>query len=293
MTPLLEIAVEPKWKADIQKLALVLSRLAAGDASLRIRIDPELGQAVIGGVSEQHLDGIVGQIRRDLAVNVGNPQVAYLETISKAGEIDYTHKKQSRGSGQYARVKLRCEPLPFGSGCQFANEVKDGSVPQQYVPGVAKGLKAAMENGVIAGFPVTDIKATLYDGAYHDVDSSALAFEIATRAAVREGLPKAEPKLLEPIMTVEISTPSEYLDEISRDLKTRRGEVSGTKSEGDRCLVSTVVPLANLFGYDKALSALTRDHATFTMKYSYYAAVPLSYDDDPFRPAGAVAMRVA
>ena len=206
--------------------------------------------------------------------------MAYRETISKKHEIDYTHKKQSGGSGQYARVKIRFEPLPPGSGYQFENEVIGGTVPKEYIPGVVKGLAASVDSGVIAGFPVTDFKATLYDGNYHDVDSSALAFEIAARAAFREGLPLAGPKLLEPVMKVEVVTPEDYMGDVIGDLNSRRGQVSGMDSRGNARVIAAMVPLANMFGYVNTLRSMSQGRAQFTMEFDHYEQVPNNVSDE-------------
>jgi elongation factor G len=233
-------------------------------------------------MGELHLEIIVDRMKREFKVeaNVGAPQVAYRETISRVYEEDYTHKKQSGGSGQYARVKIRFEPLPPGSGYQFENEVIGGSVPKEYIPGVQKGLASAIESGVIAGFPCTDLKATLFDGAYHDVDSSALAFEIASRAAFREGIPQAGPKLLEPIMKVEVVTPEEYMGDIIGDLNSRRGQVGGMDSRANARIISAMVPLANMFGYVNTLRSMSQGRAQFTMTFDHYEQVPSNVSDE-------------
>ena len=232
--PVIEIAVEPKSKADQERMAQALQRLAAEDPSFQVASDAESGQTVIKGMGELHLEILVDRMKREFKVeaNIGQPQVAYRETITQNHEIDYTHKKQTGGSGQFARVKFRFEPLEPGSGFEFENAVVGGSVPREYVPGVEKGLKAAIQTGALCGFPMTDFKATLFDGASHDVDSSVMAFEIATRAAFREGVSKAKPVLLEPVMRVEVVTPEEYMGDIIGDLNSRRGQVSGDGSAG-------------------------------------------------------------
>jgi len=280
--PVIELAVEPKSKPDVEKMGMALARLAAEDPSLRISTDHESGQTILKGMGELHLEIIVDRMRREFKVeaNVGAPQVAYRETISKKHEIDYTHKKQSGGSGQYARVKIRFEPLPPGSGYQFENEVIGGTVPKEYIPGVIKGLAASVDTGVIAGFPVTDFKATLYDGNYHDVDSSALAFEIAARAAFREGLPLAGPKLLEPIMKVEVVTPEDYMGDVIGDLNSRRGQIGGMDSRGNARVISAMVPLANMFGYVNTLRSMSQGRAQFTMEFDHYEQVPNNVSDE-------------
>ncbi len=280
--PVIEVAVEPNSKADVEKMGIALSRLAAEDPSFRVTSDQESGQTIIKGMGELHLEIIVDRMKREFKVeaNVGAPQVAYRETISRVYDVDYTHKKQSGGSGQYARVKIRFEPLPPGSGYVFENEVIGGSVPREYIPGVQKGLAASIGNGVIAGFPVTDFKATLHDGAYHDVDSSALAFEIAARAAFREGIPHASPKLLEPIMKVEVVTPEDYMGDIIGDLNSRRGQVGGMDSRGNARVISAMVPLANMFGYVNTLRSMSQGRSQFTMEFHHYEQVPNNVSDE-------------
>jgi elongation factor G len=261
---------------------VALMRLADEDPSFRVASDPESGQTVIKGMGELHLEIIVDRMRREFKVeaNVGAPQVAYRETITRMVEQDYTHKKQSGGSGQYARVKIRFEPLPAGSGFEFENAVVGGSVPREYVPGVEKGLKAARESGVLAGFPMIDFKATLFDGAYHDVDSSALAFEIAARACYREGIEKARPVLLEPIMRVEVVTPETYMGDVIGDLNSRRGQIQGMDSRGNARVVNAMVPLANMFGYVNNLRSMSQGRATYTMHFDHYAQVPQAVADE-------------
>jgi len=280
--PVIEVAVEPKSKPDVEKMGMALSRLAAEDPSLRISTDQESGQTILKGMGELHLEIIVDRMRREFKVeaNVGAPQVAYRETISRVFEEDYTHKKQSGGSGQYARVKIRFEPLPPGSGYQFENEVIGGTVPKEYIPGVVKGLAASINNGVIAGFPCTDLKATLYDGNYHDVDSSALAFEIAARAAFREGIPQAGPKLLEPIMSVEVVTPDEYLGDIIGDLNSRRGQIGNMDTRGNARVITAMVPLANMFGYVNTLRSMSQGRSQFSMTFDHYEQVPNNVSDE-------------
>ncbi|HBO59145.1 MAG TPA: elongation factor G, partial [Alphaproteobacteria bacterium] len=265
--PVIEVAVEPKTKADVEKMGLALNRLAMEDPSFRVASDAESGQTIIKGMGELHLEIIVDRLKREFKVdaNVGAPQVAYRETISQTYEIDYTHKKQSGGSGQFARVKIRFEPLKPGEGYVFENTVVGGNVPKEYIPGVEKGLKAALETGVIAGFPCTDFKATLFDGAYHDVDSSTMAFEIAARAAFREGIAKAKPKLLEPIMKVEIVTPEDYMGDIIGDLNSRRGQVSGMDQRGNARVIDATVPLSSMFGYVNTLRSMSQGRAQYSM----------------------------
>lgn len=280
--PVIEVAVEPKTKADQEKMGLALARLASEDPSFRVASDIESGQTIIKGMGELHLDIIVDRMRREFKVeaNVGAPQVAYRETITKKAEVDYTHKKQSGGAGQFARIKLRFEPVEAGEGYSFTNAIVGGSVPKEYIPGVEKGLLQAGETGVIAGFPMIDYKITLFDGAYHDVDSSVLAFEIAARAAFREGVPKADPKLLEPIMKVEVVTPEEYMGDIIGDLNSRRGQVSGMDQRGNARVVDAFVPLAAMFGYVNTLRSMSQGRAQFTMQFDHYEQVPQHVADE-------------
>ncbi len=274
--PVIEVAVEPKSKADQEKMGVALSRLAAEDPSFRVTSDHESGQTVIKGMGELHLDIIVDRMKREFKVeaNVGAPQVAYRESISKVHEVDYTHKKQSGGSGQYARVKMVFEPSEPGEGFVFESKIVGGNVPKEYIPGVEKGLSSAIETGVLAGFPVIDFKATLVDGAYHDVDSSVLAFEIAARAAFREGCKDAGPKLLEPIMDVEIVTPEEYMGDIIGDLNSRRGQVGEMEQRANARVISAKVPLANMFGYINTLRSMSQGRAQYSMQFANYAEVP-------------------
>jgi len=280
--PVIEVAVEPKSKADQEKMGLALARLAAEDPSFRVSTDQESGQTVIKGMGELHLEIIVDRMKREFKVeaNVGAPQVAYRETISKTYECDYTHKKQTGGSGQFARVKIRFEPGEKGSGFVFENKVIGGSVPKEYVPGVEKGIKSAMDNGVLAGFPLIDFKATLIDGAYHDVDSSVLAFEIASRAAFREGIAKAGPKLLEPMMRVEVVTPDDYMGDVIGDLNSRRGQVNGMDQRGNARVINAMVPLANMFGYVNTLRSMSQGRAQYTMHFDHYAEVPQNVSEE-------------
>jgi elongation factor G len=233
-------------------------------------------------MGELHLEILVDRMKREFKVeaNVGAPQVAYRETITKSIEYDYTHKKQSGGSGQFARVKIRFEPMPASSGYQFENDVVGGTVPKEYIPGVVKGLESAKDNGVLIGFPMIDFKATLYDGAYHDVDSSALAFEIAARACFREAIQKAGPVLLEPIMRVEVVTPEDYMGDVIGDLNSRRGQITGMDQRGNARVVDGTVPLANMFGYVNTLRSMSQGRAQFTMHFDHYAQVPQAVADE-------------
>jgi len=280
--PVIDIAVEPKSKADQEKMGLALQRLAAEDPSFRVRSDEESGQTIISGMGELHLDIIVDRMRREFKVeaNIGQPQVAYRETITRQAEVDYTHKKQSGGSGQFARVKLVIEPNEAGAGFSFESKIVGGSVPKEYVPGVEKGIASVMGAGILAGFPIVDVKATLVDGAYHDVDSSVLAFEIAGRAGFREGLQKAGAKLLEPIMKVEVTTPDEYMGDVIGDLNSRRGQIQGTESRGVIQVVNAFVPLANMFGYVNSLRSMSQGRAQYTMVFDHYEQVPQAVADE-------------
>ncbi|MFC3087978.1 elongation factor G [Tabrizicola soli] len=274
--PVIEIAVEPKSKADQEKMGIALARLAAEDPSFRVETDLESGQTIMKGMGELHLDILVDRMRREFKVeaNIGAPQVAYRETISNAHEIDYTHKKQTGGTGQFARVKLQITPTEPGEGYSFESKIVGGAVPKEYIPGVEKGIKSVMDSGPLAGFPVIDFKVQLVDGAFHDVDSSVLAFEIASRAAMREGLKKAGAKLLEPIMKVEVVTPEEYTGGVIGDLTSRRGMVTGQDSRGNANVINAMVPLANMFGYINNLRSMTSGRAVFTMLFDHYDAVP-------------------
>ena len=280
--PVIEIAVEPKTKGDQEKMSNALQRLAQEDPSFRVSVDHESGQTVIKGMGELHLDIIVDRMRREFKVeaNIGAPQVAYRETISKAYDIDYTHKKQTGGSGQFARIKLRFEPLEPGGGYAFESAIVGGSVPKEYIPGVEKGLESSRDSGVIAGFPMIDFKVTLIDGAYHDVDSSVLAFEIAARAAFREGVPKCNPKLLEPVMKVEVVTPEEYMGDVIGDINSRRGQVSNMDQRGNARVVLAQVPLANMFGYINTLRSMTQGRAQYSMVFDHYEQVPQAVADE-------------
>ena len=274
--PVIEIAIEPKSKADQEKLGLALSKLAAEDPSFRVSTDQESGQTILKGMGELHLDIKVDILRRTYKVdaNIGAPQVAYRETITKKYEIDYTHKKQTGGTGQFARVKFIVEPNEVGKGYEFESKIVGGAVPKEYIPGVEKGLNSVMNSGPLAGFPVVDVKVELIDGAYHDVDSSALAFEIASRAAFREALQKGGAVLLEPIMKVECVTPEDYTGSVIGDLTGRRGQVQGQDMRGNAIVINAMVPLANMFGYVNTLRSMSQGRATFTMQFDHYEQVP-------------------
>ena len=280
--PVIEIAVEPKTKADQEKMSQGLARLAAEDPSFRVETDIESGQTIMKGMGELHLDILVDRLKREFKVeaNIGAPQVAYRETISHEAEIDYTHKKQSGGSGQFARVKMVLSPTEAGEGYSFESLIVGGSVPKEYIPGVEKGIQSVMDSGPLAGFPVIDFKVKLIDGAFHDVDSSVLAFEIAARAAMREGLKKAGAKLLEPIMKVEVVTPEEYTGGIIGDLTSRRGQVQGQETRGNAIVINAFVPLANMFGYINNLRSMSSGRAQFTMQFDHYEPVPQNISEE-------------
>jgi elongation factor G len=280
--PVIEIAVEPKTKADQEKMGVALGRLAQEDPSFRVSSDNESGQTIIKGMGELHLDIIVDRMKREFKVeaNIGAPQVAYRETISREAEIDYTHKKQTGGSGQFARVKIKFEPLQPGEGVHFESTITGGNVPKEYIPGVEKGIKMVAEGGILAGFPVIDFKATLYDGNYHDVDSSVMAFEIAGRSAFREAADKCKAKLLEPIMKVEVVTPDDYMGDVIGDLNSRRGQVQGTESRGVATTITAMVPLANMFGYVNNLRSMSQGRAQYSMVFDHYEQVPQAVSDE-------------
>ena len=280
--PVIEVAVEAKTKADQDKLSVALARLAEEDPSFRVTADLESGQTIIRGMGELHLDILVDRMRREFKVdaNVGQPQVAYRETIGRKATIDYIHKKQTGGAGQFARVKIVLEPMKPGEGFAFESKVAGGAVPREYIPAVEKGIEAARQAGIVAGFPVIDFKARLVDGASHDVDSSALAFEIAARAAFRDALKDAGPLLLEPVMKVEAVTPEDYLGDVIGDLKARRGQVGGMEPRGNAQVIRAMVPLATMFGYVNTLRSLTQGRAQFTMEFDHYDQVPRVVSDE-------------
>ena len=280
--PVIEIAVEPKTKADQEKMSQGLQRLAAEDPSFRVETDLESGQTIMKGMGELHLDILVDRLKREFKVeaNVGAPQVAYRETISKAVEHSYTHKKQSGGSGQFAEVKLSIIPTEPGEGYSFESKIVGGSVPKEYIPGVEKGIQSVMDSGPLAGFPVIDFRVELLDGKFHDVDSSVLAFEIAARMCMREGMRKAGAKLLEPVMKVEVVTPEEYTGGIIGDLTSRRGQVSGQDTRGNAIAIDAFVPLANMFGYINTLRSMSSGRAQFTMQFDHYDSVPQNISEE-------------
>ncbi|HEX8483835.1 elongation factor G [Sphingomonas sp.] len=274
--PVIELSVEPKTKADQEKMGVALNRLAREDPSFRVSSDAESGQTIIKGMGELHLEILVDRMKREFKVeaNVGAPQVAYREYLAKKVDIDYTHKKQSGGSGQFGRVKLTVIPGERGTGFQFFDEVKGGNIPKEYIPSVEKGMRETAEGGSLIGFPIIDFEVHLYDGAYHDVDSSALAFEICARGAMREAAQKAGIKLLEPIMKVEVVTPEDYLGDVIGDMNSRRGAIQGTDSRGNAQTVEAMVPLANMFGYVNQLRSFTQGRAQYSMQFSHYDEVP-------------------
>jgi elongation factor G len=274
--PVIELAVEPKSKADQEKMSFALQRLAAEDPSFRVSSDVETGQTIIKGMGELHLEIIVDRMKREFKVeaNVGAPQVAYRETITKKVEINHTHKKQSGGAGQFAKITLVFEPLETGSGFVFESKIVGGAVPKEYIPGVEKGLENIKETGVLAGYPTIDFKATLIDGGYHDVDSSSLAFEIAAKTAFREGIPKAAPCVLEPIMKVEVVTPEDYMGDVIGDLNGRRGQVQSMEMRGNAQVINAIVPLSEMFGYVNTLRSLSQGRAQYSMLFAHYSQVP-------------------
>ena len=280
--PVIEMKIEPKTKADQEKMSMALSTMALEDPSFRVAVDQESGETILRGMGELHLDIKVDILRRTYGVeaNVGAPQVAYRETLVKATEVDYTHKKQTGGTGQFARVKLRIEPNETGKGNEFESEVVGGTVPKEYIPGVEKGINSVCDSGVLIGFPMVDTKVTLYDGAYHEVDSSAIAFEIAARQAMREGCEKAGVKLLEPIMDVEVVTPGDFVGGIIGDINARRGQIKTQEMRGNANVIRAFVPLANMFGYVSQLRSMSQGRASYTMQFGHYADVPRNVADE-------------
>jgi elongation factor G len=274
--PVIQIAIEPKSKGDQEKMGLALNRLAAEDPSFRVKTDQESGQTIIAGMGELHLDILVDRMRREFKVeaNVGAPQVAYRETITRKTEKDYTHKKQTGGTGQFARVKLVFEPNPDGEDFVFESKIVGGAVPKEYIPGVQKGIESVLSSGPLAGFPMLGVKATLIDGAFHDVDSSVLAFEIASRACFREASREAGAQLLEPMMKVEVVTPEDYVGDVIGDLNSRRGQIQGQESRGIAVVINAHVPLANMFKYVDNLRSMSQGRAQYSMVFDHYAPVP-------------------
>ncbi|MBN8815344.1 MAG: elongation factor G [Sphingomonas sp.] len=280
--PVIELSVEPKTKADQEKMGIALNRLAAEDPSFRVSTDHESGQTIIKGMGELHLEILVDRMKREFKVeaNVGAPQVAYREYLKKPVELTYTHKKQSGGSGQFGEVKVQLKPGERGSGFQFFDEIKGGNIPREYIPAVEKGFRETAETGSLIGFPIIDFEVHLIDGKYHDVDSSALAFEICARGAMREGAQKAGITLLEPVMKVEVVTPEDYLGDVIGDMNSRRGQIQGTDSRGNAQTVEAMVPLANMFGYVNSLRSFTQGRASYSMQFSHYDEVPQNVADE-------------
>jgi elongation factor G len=280
-TPVIQLAVEPKTKADQEKMGMAIAKLAQEDPTFKVNTDPETGQTILSGMGELHLEIIVDRMMREFSVaaNVGKPQVAYRETIRQMAENDYTHKKQTGGSGQYARTKLRVEPNPR-KGYEFENDVKGGNVPKEFIPAVGKGVVEALEGGILAGFPMVDIKVTLYDGDYHDVDSSEMAFKICSSICVKEACRKAKPVLLEPVMAVEVVVPDEYMGSVNGDLISRRGQLLGTEVQGATQVIRASVPLSEMFGYATELRSRTQGRGSFTMHFSSYEEVPKSVAEE-------------
>ncbi|MEW5964456.1 MAG: elongation factor G [Pseudomonadota bacterium] len=274
--PVINLKIEPKTKADQEKMAIALNTMAIEDPSFRVSVDQESGETILKGMGELHLDIKVDILRRTYGVeaNVGQPQVAYRETLARPTDVDYTHKKQTGGTGQFARVKLKLEPNETGKGNEFTSEIIGGSVPKEYIPGVEKGIKSVWENGVLIGFPMVDMKATLYDGAYHEVDSSAIAFEIASRAAMKEACDKAGVKILEPVMDVEVVTPGDFVGGIIGDINGRRGQIRDQQMRGNATVIRAFVPLANMFGYINTLRSMSTGRAQYSMQFAHYAEVP-------------------
>ena len=287
--PVIEIAVEPKSKEDQEKMSQALQRLAAEDPSFQVSVDHESGQTILKGMGELHLDILIDRMKREFKVeaNIGQPQVAYRETITKEAEIDYTHKKQSGGSGQFARMVAVFSPAEPGEGYSFKSEIVGGNIPREYIPGVEKGIDQAKDTGIIAGFPVVDFSVRLIDGAYHDVDSSVMAFEIAARAAFREAMQKAGPQLLEPMMKVEVVTPEEYMGDIIGDLNSRRGQVSSMEDRGNAKVITAMVPLASMFGYINTLRSMSQGRAQYTMQFDHYDPVPQAVAQEVKEKMGA------
>lgn len=280
--PVIELSVEPKTKADQEKMGVALNRLSREDPSFRVSSDAESGQTIIKGMGELHLEILVDRMKREFKVeaNVGAPQVAYREYLKKPVDIDYTHKKQSGGTGQFGRVKVKLTPGERGAGIIFKDEIKGGNIPKEYIPAIEKGFRETAATGSLVGFPIIDFEILLYDGAYHDVDSSALAFEITARAAMREGAQKAGITLLEPIMKVEVVTPEDYLGDVIGDMNSRRGQIQGTDTRGNAQTVEAMVPLANMFGYVNALRSFTQGRASYSMQFSHYDEVPQNVADE-------------
>jgi len=280
-TPVIQLAVEPKTKADQEKMGMAIQKLAQEDPTFRVNTDPETGQTILSGMGELHLEIIVDRMMREFGVvaNVGKPMVAYRETIRATAEYDYTHKKQTGGSGQYARTKLRVEPIP-GEGFKFENGIKGGNIPKEFIPAIEKGVVEALEGGILAGYALEDIKVTVFDGAYHDVDSSEMAFKICSSICVKEALRKAKPVLLEPVMAVEVVVPEEYMGPVNGDIVSRRGQLEGTEIRGTTQIIKSSVPLSEMFGYATELRSRTQGRGSFTMHFARYEEVPKSIAEE-------------
>ena len=286
--PVISVAVEPKTKSDQEKMGLALGRLAQEDPSFRVNTDEESGQTIIKGMGELHLDIIVDRMKREFKVeaNVGAPQVAYRETILSAAEFDYTHKKQSGGAGQFARVKLSVEPLEPGKGREVESKIKGGAIPKEFIPGVEKGVETVADGGILAGFPLIDYKVTILDGLHHDVDSSVLAFELASRQCFKEACTRGTLKLLEPIMRVEVVTPEDYMGDVIGDLNSRRGQINTQEQRGNATVITAMVPLANMFGYINNLRSMSQGRAQYTMFFDHYDKVPQNVQDEVTKKTG-------
>ena len=280
--PVIEIAVEPKTKADQEKMGEALGRLAKEDPSFRVTSDEESGQTIIKGMGELHLDIIVDRMKREFKVeaNVGAPQVAYRETVENSSEVEYTHKKQSGGAGQFAKVKLLVEPQEAGKGREVESKIKGGAIPKEFIPGVEKGIETVSDGGILAGFPMIDYKVTILDGLHHDVDSSVLAFELASRACFKEACTKGGLKLLEPVMRVEVVTPEDYMGDVIGDLNSRRGQISTQEQRGNATVITAMVPLANMFGYINSLRSMSQGRAQYSMFFDHYSKVPQNVQDE-------------
>ncbi len=279
--PVIQLAIEPKTKVDQEKLGMAIQKLVQEDPTLRVSTDPDTGQTIIAGMGELHLEIIVDRMQREFKVgaNVGKPQVAYRETIRSHAEYDYTHKKQTGGSGQYARAKLRVEATP-GKGFDFENEIRGGSIPKEFIPAIEKGVKEALEGGILAGYPMVDVKVSVIDGAYHEVDSSEMAFKICGSICVKEACRKAKPVLLEPVMKIEVVVPEEYMGSVNGDLISRRGRLEGTEIRGTTQLIKAMVPLSDMFGYATELRSRTQGRGSFTMHFGQYEEVPKSIAEE-------------
>jgi elongation factor G len=290
--PVIQLAIEPKTKADQEKMGMAINKLATEDPTLHVNTDPETGQTILAGMGELHLEIIVDRMKREFHVeaNVGKPQVAYRETIRAMAENDYIHKKQTGGSGQYARVKLRVEPLP-DKDFEFDNEVTGGNIPKEFIPAISKGVNERMEQGVLAGYPINNVKVTVYDGDYHDVDSSEMAFKIAASMCLREALGKAKPVLLEPVMRVEVTVPEDYMGSVNGDLISRRGRLEGTEIFGGTHIIKSMVPLSEMFGYATDLRSKTQGRGSFTMHFGQYEEVPRNLAEEIINRAKGVATK--